>query len=98
MTSAAPVLEKGVHIRYIKELLGHFNIKTTERYLHVRREQLVNLVSPLDDIWKQGNLECYIHCCNQQSNKANKTQLVVKGLKFDQTLYRAIHTLPASLK
>jgi hypothetical protein len=37
------MLEKGVDIRYIKDILGHFSIKTTERYLHVRKEQLVTL-------------------------------------------------------
>lgn len=54
---ATHLLEKGTDIRYIKELLGHFNIKTTERYLHVRKEQLVNIVSPLDDLWRKGKLE-----------------------------------------
>jgi len=54
---ATHILEKGIDIRYIKDILGHFNIKTTERYLHVKRDQLVNIVSPLDDIWKKGGLE-----------------------------------------
>lgn len=54
---ATHVLEKGIDIRYIKDVLGHFSIKTTERYLHVRKEQLINIVSPLDDIWKKGNVE-----------------------------------------
>lgn len=54
---ATHVLEKGIDIRYIKDLLGHFSIKTTERYLHVRKDQLVNIVSPLDDIWKKGSVE-----------------------------------------
>lgn len=40
--------EKGVDIKYIKDLLGHFDIKTTERYLHVAREKLVVIQSPLD--------------------------------------------------
>jgi integrase/recombinase XerD len=54
---ATHILEKGIDIRYIKDILGHFNIKTTERYLHVKREQLINIISPLDDIWKKGNIE-----------------------------------------
>ncbi len=38
---ATHLLEKGIDVIYIKDILGHFNIKTTERYLHVRKEQLV---------------------------------------------------------
>lgn len=45
---ATHLLEKGVDIKFIKELLGHFDIKTTERYLHVAREKLVHIQSPLD--------------------------------------------------
>jgi site-specific recombinase XerD len=53
---ATHLLEKGIDIRYIKDLLGHFDIRTTERYLHVKKEQLINIVSPLDDVWKKGNI------------------------------------------
>ncbi len=49
---ATHLLDKGTDIKYIKELLGHFNIKTTERYLHVSKKQLVNIISPFDDLWK----------------------------------------------
>ncbi len=54
---ATHLLDKGTDIRYIKDLLGHFNIKTTERYLHVSKKQLVNVVSPFDDLYKKENIE-----------------------------------------
>ena len=44
---ATHLLDKGTDIRYIKDLLGHFDIKTTERYLHVSKKKLVNIVSPV---------------------------------------------------
>ena len=50
---ATHLLDKGTDIKYIKDLLGHFNIKTTERYLHVSKKQLVNISSPFDDLWKK---------------------------------------------
>jgi site-specific recombinase XerD len=49
---ATHLLEKGVDIRYIKDVLGHFNIRTTERYLHVTRQNLINIISPLDDLFE----------------------------------------------
>jgi integrase/recombinase XerD len=54
---ATHLLDKGTDIKYIKDLLGHFNIKTTERYLHVSKKQLVNIVSPFDDLWKNERIE-----------------------------------------
>jgi integrase/recombinase XerD len=52
---ATHVLEKGVDIRFIKEILGHFDIKTTERYLHLRRDVIINIESPLDTLYKKIN-------------------------------------------
>jgi integrase/recombinase XerD len=54
---ATHLLDKGTDIRYIKELLGHFDIKTTERYLHVSKRSLVNILSPLDDLMKNKEIE-----------------------------------------
>jgi site-specific recombinase XerD len=54
---ATHLLDKGTDIKYIKDLLGHFNIKTTERYLHVSKKQLVNIVSPFDDLWSKEDID-----------------------------------------
>jgi len=54
---ATHLLDKGTDIRYIKDLLGHFSIKTTERYLHVSKKQLVNIVSPFDDLWRKKEID-----------------------------------------
>ena len=53
---ATHLLEKGTDIKYIKDILGHFDIRTTERYLHVSKKDLVNIVSPLDDLWRKGKI------------------------------------------
>ena len=54
---ATHLLDKGTDIKYIKDLLGHFDIKTTERYLHVSKKQLVNIISPFDDLWKNEQID-----------------------------------------
>ncbi|MEO6636747.1 MAG: tyrosine-type recombinase/integrase [Ginsengibacter sp.] len=54
---ATHLLDKGTDIKYIKDLLGHFNIKTTERYLHVSKQQLVNILSPFDDLYKDEKID-----------------------------------------
>ena len=54
---ATHLLDKGTDIKFIKDLLGHFDIRTTERYLHVSKQQLVNIVSPLDDLMQKETIE-----------------------------------------
>ncbi len=49
-TFATHLLEQGVDIRIIQELLGHKDIKTTLRYTHVTRKQLRKIKSPLDNL------------------------------------------------
>jgi len=44
-------------IKYIKDLLGHFDIHTTERYLHVKKDKLINIISPFDDLWQKENID-----------------------------------------
>ncbi|CCH54440.1 Putative integrase/recombinase y4qK [Fibrisoma limi BUZ 3] len=44
------LLESGLDIRYIQQLLGHESILTTMRYTHVTADKISQLKSPLDDL------------------------------------------------
>jgi site-specific recombinase XerD len=45
---ATHLMENGTAIRYIQELLGHSSIRTTERYTHVAKRDVLKVKSPLD--------------------------------------------------
>lgn len=52
-TYATHLLEEGMDIVSIKELLGHERIQTTMVYLHVAKPNRTNLFSPFDRLYKK---------------------------------------------
>jgi site-specific recombinase XerC len=46
--NATRLLGYGTDLRYIQELLGHKNSKTTEIYTHVSNNAIRKIMSPLD--------------------------------------------------
>jgi len=47
---ATHLLEQGINLRYIQEILGHSSTKTTEIYTHVSSKQLTKIQNPLDKL------------------------------------------------
>jgi site-specific recombinase XerD len=47
---ATHLLDKGTDVVFIQKLLGHTDIKTTLRYLHVTNKDILNILSPIEDI------------------------------------------------
>jgi integron integrase len=53
---ATHLLENGVNIRVVQELMGHADVKTTEVYTHIMEKDVSAVVSPLDHLVRNGQL------------------------------------------
>ncbi len=51
---ATHMLENGVNIRVVQELMGHADVKTTEIYTHVMQKDMDAVQSPLDTLESRG--------------------------------------------
>jgi len=47
---ATHLLDKGTDVTIIMKLLGHNDIRTTMRYLHVTNRDILQVMGPLDDL------------------------------------------------
>jgi integron integrase len=47
---ATTMLENGINIRVLQELMGHADVKTTERYTHVMDKDINRINSPLESL------------------------------------------------
>jgi site-specific recombinase XerD len=54
---ATHLLEQGVDLQYIQELLGHASSKTTEIYTHVAANKIVEIRSPITGLLRLPELK-----------------------------------------
>ncbi|MFD2517733.1 tyrosine-type recombinase/integrase [Salinimicrobium flavum] len=70
---ATHMLENGIDIRYIQELLGHSKPETTMIYTHVSRKDIMKIESPLDVTVKE--------MLNSATDKNNANLLLSRNFK-----------------
>jgi site-specific recombinase XerD len=53
---ASAVVNSGMNLSDVREILGHTNIKTTQRYAHLSNARLKKTVSSVVDYYEQCNV------------------------------------------
>ena len=64
---ATHLVERGVDIRSVQQLLGHQSLETTMIYTHVARQGVTSVASPLDALGEltQGQLQAALDATRQ---------------------------------
>ncbi len=52
---ATHLLESGTDIFYIQQLMGHASVKTTTVYIHLRNQNALKVISPIDLMFKSNH-------------------------------------------
>lgn len=68
---ATHLIENGVGVMHVQQLLGHSKPETTMIYTHIARKDLLNIKSPLDS-----SVEALIENQNNQSNQTDSWNLL----------------------
>tara|TARA_R110002072_G_scaffold128623_10_gene266474 strand:+ start:8511 stop:9719 length:1209 start_codon:yes stop_codon:yes gene_type:complete len=105
---ASQLVSGGASIRVAQKLLGHSDVKTTERYVHVASEELFSSVERLsqrEDEWHEGGTKSQTVRIPRTRRAARKSALALNGAKkqtlrsaFGQSSEGGTRTVPTAVR
>ena len=91
-TYATHLLESGVDLKYVQELLGHSRPETTQIYLHVTQKKLLEVSSPIDTLLNEAEKE------QRLLDNDNEKLSLIPILTYNRYLWYAYNKLATSFK